>query len=286
MSFDDLPPQTPINPNADAYAATALELSRKAAAEVPCTPDVPYGPDYWQRMDIYRPAGGLTGLPVMIFFHGGNFTHGYKEWCGFMAPAITAFPAVFVSASYRLAPHTPYREILRDAFAALAELRRLLPEHGGDSARVFVAGHSAGGQIAALMVQRDDWRAEAGLPAGCIAGALPISARYGRRLGEQESDPAYRVPPGVPDSPIELAPRGAEVPFLVAWGGKERAEVIADAEAFVPALRGAGVAVEAMPRPDHDHFSIHLDTRHPSDEWTQAARRMLTGGAAPEARQG
>lgn len=279
MSFDDLPPQSPINPNADAYAETCLALSRQAAAEVPCTLDVPYGPDYWQRMDIYRPEGGRAGLPVLMFFHGGNFTHGYKEWCGFMAPAVTRFPAVFVSVSYRLAPHTPYREILRDAFAALAELRRILPAHGGDPARLFVAGHSAGGQIAALMVQRPEWRAEAGLPEGCIAGALPISARYGRRLGEQESDPAFRVGPDVPDSPIELAPRGADVPFLVAWGGKERPEVISDADAFVPALRAAGVTVEAMPRPGHDHFSIHLDTRHDDDAWTRAARRMLTGAA-------
>ena len=39
---------------------------------------------------------------MLVFFHGGGFTHGYKEWCGFMAPALTAHPAILVSAEYRL----------------------------------------------------------------------------------------------------------------------------------------------------------------------------------------
>ena len=145
MSFDDLPPQTPINPNADAYAVTCLERSKAAADAGRTVLDVAYGPDYWQKIDIYLPKDPADEpLPVLLFFHGGNFTHGYKEWCGFMAPTITAFPAIFVSGSYRLAPTASYRAIMEDAFAAFSWLREHIAEHGGDPTRMFIGGHSAG----------------------------------------------------------------------------------------------------------------------------------------------
>ena len=61
MSFDDLPPQTPINPNADRYAETCLEQSRKVAETTRCVLDVAYGPDYWQKIDIYLPDEPRAG---------------------------------------------------------------------------------------------------------------------------------------------------------------------------------------------------------------------------------
>jgi hypothetical protein len=83
MIFDDLPPQTPINPAADANAATCLELARVAIETVPNCRTLAYGPDPAQRLDVYAPAGARC-LPVFAFWHGGGYTHGYKEWCAFI----------------------------------------------------------------------------------------------------------------------------------------------------------------------------------------------------------
>ena len=55
MSFDDLPAQPPINARADCYAATALALSRPVAEHARGVFDLPYGKDYWQKIDIYLP---------------------------------------------------------------------------------------------------------------------------------------------------------------------------------------------------------------------------------------
>ena len=41
---------------------------------------------------------------MLLFWHGGGWTSGYKEWMGFMAPALNAAGVTFVSAGYRLAP--------------------------------------------------------------------------------------------------------------------------------------------------------------------------------------
>ena len=59
-------------------------------------PDVPYGADHWQCIDIYlAPQDGLRDLPVLLFLHGGGWSKGYKEWKGFMARYLTDLPAIF-----------------------------------------------------------------------------------------------------------------------------------------------------------------------------------------------
>jgi arylformamidase len=274
MSFTDLPPQTPINPNADAYALTCLERSAAAAEMVPLAADIPYGPDYWQKLDVWRPAAAGADLPVLIFFHGGNFTHGYKEWCGFMAPAVTTFPAVFVSASYRLFPQTAYRHILDDPFAALALVRERIGEHGGDPGRVFIGGHSAGAQIVAEMALRHDRRRAAGLTDEAFRGVFPMSGSYARRLGSLEVDPALRVADDVPDSPIELA-GAARHPFFIAWGGVEKPQVLENGRAFAGAVEATGVETLARELPGLDHFAVHLNTGSAEDPWTVQVREWM-----------
>ncbi|MBD0415562.1 alpha/beta hydrolase [Oryzicola mucosus] len=275
MSFDDLPPQTPINANADAYAETCLRLSRAVAENSRAVLDVTYGPDYWQKLDIYLPEEPTSEpLPVLLFFHGGNFTHGYKEWCGFMAPVITAFPAIFVSVSYRLAPTVSYRDIMQDAFAALTHVRETIAELGGDPKRIFIGGHSAGAQIVVQMALQHEARRAAGLPDDAFLGVLPISGSYSRRLADIEADESLRVPADVPNSPIEIASK-TSAPFFITWGGKEKEQVLRDGPALVAALKAVGQPVEHHVFPDDDHFSIHLNTGNADDLWTLKVREWM-----------
>lgn len=277
MSFDDLPPQTSINPNADRYAEICLEASRKVAETTRCVLDVAYGPDYWQKIDIYLPDEPVTKkLPVLMFFHGGNFTHGYKEWCGFMAPAITAFPAILVSVSYRLAPDTSYRDIIGDAFASLAYVQAHIADHGGDPDRIFIGGHSAGAQIVAHMALRAEARRAAGIADDAIKGVFPMSGSYSRRLADLEADESLRVSADTPESPIETAAK-TPYPFYVTWGAKEKESVLRDGPAFVDALLAAGQDLKHEIFPEEDHFSIHLNTANPDDVWTAEVRRRMVG---------
>ena len=152
MSFDDLKPQSPRTAEnsreperARDYGERALELSRAAAARCRTILDIAFGADYYQKLDLYLPAVvAARDLPVLLFFHGGAWAHGYKEWNGFMAPGFVAMPAIFVSASYRLVPEHKFPTALDDAFAALAWVRSNIVDHGGDPARIHVAGWSAG----------------------------------------------------------------------------------------------------------------------------------------------
>ena len=98
MSFDDMPDRGELMlPGAQEYADGCIERSRKVVDQTRCVIDVTYGDDFYHKLDIFLPDDEeQTGLPVMLFFHGGAWRHGFKEWLGFMAPALTDLPAIFV----------------------------------------------------------------------------------------------------------------------------------------------------------------------------------------------
>jgi acetyl esterase/lipase len=102
----------------------------------------------------YRPRGA-TGLPVVVFFHGGGWVIGnvaQSAWmCGQLAQRVDA---VVVSAGYRLAPEHRFPAAVEDSYAGLRWISAHAGELGGDASRLAVMGASAGGNLAAVACQR------------------------------------------------------------------------------------------------------------------------------------
>jgi acetyl esterase len=112
------------------------------------------GPDGDIRVRIYR-SGAAGALPLVVFYHGGGFVVGDVDTHDEMARVLTAqTKCVTVSVDYRLAPEHPFPAAPDDCFAALkwavANARAL----GADASRIFVAGDSAGGNLAAMAALR------------------------------------------------------------------------------------------------------------------------------------
>jgi acetyl esterase/lipase len=275
-------PQPPLNPKADAYAARAVELSRAAFGRVRHATNIAYGPEAWQKLDVFRPAEG-EALPVLLFLHGGGWTHGFKEWCGFMAPAVTAMPAVLVTSAYRLMPDHPYPGAVQDSFMALRWIFDNIRGHGGDPWRLHAGGHSAGGHIAALLALRHDWREDAAIPEAALRGCFPISATFSTRMVNVAFAPLYAPSEPFevarPDSPLLLA-AASRVAWHIAWGDAERDWVQQSGAAMVAALGAAGSAVSVQIREGYDHFRTHLATQDADDPWCVAVGRQLRDGVA------
>jgi acetyl esterase/lipase len=291
LSFADLPALPPlIHPLAAGYAARIMERSRAAQAALPTVLDVPYGDDYWQRLDLYLPAAGRRSkLPVLCFLHGGAWVNGCKEWLGFMAPALVSLPAVFVAVSYRHAPAAKFPAQAEDCAAALAWVWRNVERHGGDRDRIFLGGHSAGGHLAALVALRADLRR--GLPADVVKACFPVSAPFDLRGGPAE-DPGRRQKIAaflardadrVAASPIAHA-EGNRTPFLVAWGGSDFPELVPQAEEMVAALRRQPGPVEALTLPGLSHFDTSERAGEAEFAWVRRVRAYLAGTAAAEPR--
>lgn len=287
MSFEDLPPLPPlIHPEAKGYAERCMAATRRVQADTRTRIDIRYGDDYWQKLDVYLPSTpGPVPLPCLVFFHGGAWTNGTKEWMGFMAPPLLDLPAILVAANYRLAPAVRHPSQLDDCVAAIAWTCRNMAVLGGDPARLFVGGHSAGGHLAALATLHEPARQKHGIAAGAIRGCLPISGSYdfrnpnapagssARRIYEmvlaQESDDADA-------SPIVHVSRAAP-PFLLAWGENDFPHLVQQAGSMAHALAGAGVPVTTMEIAGVDHFGASETCGSADSAWTRAARRWLSG---------
>jgi len=284
MSFDNLPPQPSIHARADEYGADCIRRSRLAAASTRCRLDVPYGPHDRQTLDVYLPSDAeARNLPVLLFMHGGGWTHGYKEWCGFTAPALVDLPCIYVAVSYRLIPDVAYPAPAIDCIAALKWVYDHVGELGGARDRIFVGGHSAGGHLAALMALQPEWLAEAGLPADIIRGVFCLSATLNRRMVNPAFAPSH-VPPGSPtdvsdDSPIALAGR-ARAPFLISWGGNEHERMERSGRLMAEGLRRAQCPVEEQVFPEWDHFDTHVKNADAAAPWIMRVRAWMSAPAA------
>lgn len=145
----------------DPIAAAAEVRARLKASRRPAKPvevgtiedrTVP-GPAGQIPVRIYQPLGADdTGLPVVIYFHGGGFVlcdlDSHDSCCRRLSNGIGA---MVVSVDYRLAPEHPYPAAVDDAWAATEWVAGHLDELGGDPARLVLAGDSAGGNLAAVM---------------------------------------------------------------------------------------------------------------------------------------
>ncbi|SED23727.1 alpha/beta hydrolase [Bradyrhizobium erythrophlei] len=282
MALDDLPPQPPLRfPQGQAYAERVLEKSRPVLLSHRRLLDQAYGPDYWQKVDVFLPEN-LRGasLPILIFAHGGSWIAGYKEWMAFMAPAVTALPAVFVSVSYRLAPAIKFPGPFDDCVSAVAWVYEHAEAIGGDRSRLYVGGHSAGAHLMALVALRGDALMARGLPHDVVKGCIAASAPFDLRLSDpgQTTENHRTLLADLLDaeaaSPIvHVSP--AAPPFLISVGEFDFPPLREQAERMRQALSAASGSVVLQDLKDHDHFDTSERSVEPGHPWLAQVARLL-----------
>jgi len=215
-----------INPPETAKLYAPLQ-EKEPYQGVKVTRDIKYGPDERHLIDLFVPeAPAAAPRPVLMFVHGGAFTRGDRR----SPPGspfydnIMLFAArhgmVGVNATYRLAPQSQWPAAAQDLGAAVQWVSESIAAHGGNPARVFLMGHSAGAAHVAGYVAHRQLHGPQG--AG-LAGAILVSGLYDLTsmqpgapekayFGEDASKYAERSPlAGLVAAPIPLLVAHAEL---------------------------------------------------------------------------
>lgn len=142
--------------------------------------DQAYGEKNRQKLDIYLPGTtlGTQPLKTIVFFYGGSWDSGSKDDYKFVAEALTAAGYIVIIPDYRLYPEVVFPEFVDDAARSIDWVFKHINDYGGDKKQVFIAGHSAGAHIAALLSLNASYLAKYGYKPTDIQGMVGLAGPY------------------------------------------------------------------------------------------------------------
>lgn len=212
-----------------------------------------FAPEVGLSLDIYRPAGaGTRAAPVVVFFYGGAWQRGTRRQYRFVGRRLAQNGVLAIVADYRTWPRAGFPAFIDDAARAVAWTRTHAAAHGGDPRRVYVAGHSAGAQIAALVGADARYLAAHGLTPRDLSGVIGLSGPYDFAITGQYV-PIFGDPAQWPRAQAVNAVDGDEPPFLLVHGESDTVVEAHDSRLMAERLRARGVEARLLMLPGSAH---------------------------------
>ena len=242
--------------SAEIIAAWARDAAAFRASGVRAELNLAYGAGEREKLDLFLPPNAEAS-PTALFIHGGYWQALDRSFFSHCARGLLGQRVAVAVPSFDLCPAVTLGEIAAQMRRAAAFLHR---RRGG---RLLAAGHSAGGQLAALLLATD-WPAwEPGLPTGMVGAALPISGVFelGPLRGTSIATALRLTGQDIATLSPRLLPAPAFEALHVVVGGAESDEFIRQSRDFATHWGGS---FEALPGANHftvlDPFS---DPAHP-----------------------
>lgn len=251
--------------------ASASALAREQASR---HLDVAYGSGPKETLDIFPTAA--ADAPVLVFIHGGWWRALDKSDHSFVAPSFTADGALVVVPNYALCPEVTIEQITLQLVRALAWTYRHAALYGGDPKRIVVAGHSAGGHLAAMLLCCNWPEVGPDLPTRLVRAALSISGVFDleplRQTPFLKADLRLTPASAARLSPVRFAaPRGK---LYATAGALESSEFLRQNDALQRAWGRRAVPVcESVP--GANHFDVLHRLADPQDPLHGRALELL-----------
>ena len=257
--------------------------------------NVPYVEDGHARqvLDIYAPKDAKN-LPVVFWIHGGGWQTGDKTSVERKPQAFMDKGFVFVSTNYRLLPEVEMGTIIRDVAKSLAWVTKNIAEHGGDPERIFVMGHSAGAQLAALVCIDDRYLKAEGVSFEGLKGCVPVDgdtydvpaiietaetrrrvhhqpqAKYGHREKFGNDPEKHRD-----FSAVTHAAKDKGIPPFLTLYVADHPDNAAQAQRLDAVLKQAGVTSKLFAGRDTNHNKLNDNLGLPDDPATKAVYEFV-----------
>ncbi len=257
-----------------------------------------------QTLDVYLPADAKD-LPVMIWIHGGGWRAGSKSNVQVKPQAFVDKGFIFVSVEYRLVPEVTVKEMAGDIAAAIKFVHARVGNHGGNPEQLFVAGHSAGAHLAALVCTDESYLQAQGLSLANIRGCIPVDTAaydvnrqieslgplrartYTTAFGTDETirtdlSPIVHVKKahdenqvGADSSSAEDKTKQKQMPAFLLLHVASREDSTQQSRDFAKVLTNAGCKAKVVGGENKTHASINRELGKPDDAVTQAVFKFL-----------
>ena len=234
-----------------------------------------YGANPRHKLDVYVPDGLTAPAPVLLFFYGGSWQSGSKSIYRSFGQAFASRGIVTIVADYRVYPEVKYPAFVEDGASAFRFVQDHAAEFGGDPARIFVSGHSAGAHIGAMLAVNPVFLSAVGSDPSAIRGVIGLAGPYdflpiqdpvlidifggGREMATQ---------------PIKYA-RNKAPPMLLAHGSADTTVGAGNSRRMAARLAEAGNAVELKIYGGVSHLGIILSLAHGFRKQTTLHADML-----------
>ena len=227
------------------------------------TRDIAFGANPRHKLDVYKPnyspnSTAAAPKPVVVFFYGGAWESGDKSSYLFAAEALTSRGYVVVIPNYRLYPEVIFPAYMEDAALAMKWTFDNISRHEGDPANVFVMGHSAGAQLAALVAYDGKYLSQLGIDKRRIKGVVSLAGPLDF-LPLTEANLFLIFPESVraASQPINFID-GKESPSLLLHGEADTRVGIHNSRNLAARITERGGVVETTYYPEMDHVGILL----------------------------
>ena len=225
-----------------------------AAPNVEARPNIRYtdgapADETKSKLDLYLPKG-KTGFPILMFVHGGSWRTGDRSIYFPLGNYFAERGFAVAIPSYRLMPQNPHPAQIEDVAAAFAWVYRHGGEFGGDQSRIYLMGHSAGGDLVSLLATDRRYLEKQGIPASAIRSVISLSGVYDVR-----NTPAFAFDGDKAEaSPLEFI-RAGSPPFLITYCQWDYLGLPKQARDFAAALKKSFDAAEILYIPGETHIS-------------------------------
>lgn len=271
--------------------AGLLLASALGAAEPKAHRDLPYTNTKHKRhvLDVYAPARGKS-LPVVVWIHGGGWQAGDKKEVHEKPKAFADRGFVFISINYRLLPDATIKQMAGDVAKAIRWAHDNAKTYGGDPNTLFVMGHSAGAQLAALVCTDERYLKAEKLSLTLVKGCVPVDGDtydvplqiqtvskrvadiYRKKFGDEKSQKDL--------SPVTHVARGKYLPPFLILHVADHKEVKLQSQTLARALTKAGFSAKAYPAEGKNHTTINSELGQKDDKPTKElfafVKRALT----------